>query len=79
MRRCVVTVHGEDGVAHTLEVEADSLFAAAYAGVLEWAMVSWWKADGVIEVRSGNQQWRVSARRVSAWNSERFRNGKAAS
>jgi hypothetical protein len=76
MRHCTVTVEDDEGIEHALEVEADSLYAAEYTAVREWAIVSWWKADGVIEVRSGNQRWRISARRVSAWNSERYRKGQ---
>jgi hypothetical protein len=32
----------------------------------------WWPSDGVLEVRSGVDVWRVKASRAIAWYSERF-------
>ena len=41
MRPCVVSIFGQDGQRHSLETKADSLFAAAYAGLEQWAKL-WW-------------------------------------
>ena len=43
----------------------------------KWSRLWWWPPDGVIEVRSGDQSSRVSAQRVSEWDSKQFRKGKA--
>lgn len=72
-RHCTVSIKGEDDQLHSVETDAESLFEAAYAGVQQWAKLWWYAADSVIEVRSGDQLWRVRAGRVSAWGAERFR------
>lgn len=45
---------------------------AAYVGVEAWAKFSWWRFDGVLEVRCGADVWRVKASRAIGWYSERF-------
>ena len=66
---------GQDGQVHTVETDAASLFEAAYAGLHQWAGVWWFSGDSVIEVRTGQQRWRVQAQRVSQWYAARFRQG----
>jgi hypothetical protein len=58
-------------------VEAVSLFAAAYEAVVEWGMFWWFPVDGVMDVHSGDQHWRVDRRRVSVWYAEQFSAGRA--
>ena len=72
MRRCVVSIEGQDRQVHSIEVEAVSLVAAAHEAVVEWGRF-WFPADGVIDVHSGDQRWRVGTRRVSAWYNGQFR------
>jgi hypothetical protein len=43
---------GQDREEHALETEAASLMEAAYAGVQAWARTSWWRPEGVLEVRA---------------------------
>ena len=72
MKPCTVSVMGKDGEEHALQTEASSLMHAAYAGVEAWATFWWWPSDGVLEVRSGAEVWRVKASRAIAWYSELF-------
>jgi hypothetical protein len=64
-----------DGQLHSVETEASSLFEAAYEGVLQWTRLWWFSGDCVIEVRAGQQRWRVKAQCGSQWYAERFRQG----
>ena len=72
MKICTASVVVKDGEEHALRTEASSLMHAAYAGVEAWATFWWWPSDGILEVRSGADVWRVKASRASAWYSERF-------
>ena len=67
MRRCTVSIVDAHGQAHTLEVEASSVFDAADQATLGWAKLWWWDPDEVIEVRAGEEVWRVRAERVRQW------------
>ena len=71
MRRCTVSVIGKDGEEHALPTEPSSLIYAAYFGVEAWAKFRLWPSDGVLEVRSGAEVWRVKASRAIAWYIER--------
>ena len=75
MRYCLVSMTGKDDRVHSIEVDAESLFAAAHAGIHEWCRLWWYSGEALIEVRSGQQCWHVKAERISAWYSERFRHG----
>jgi len=55
---------GKDGQLHTLECDADSLFAAAEKGVTEWNRFWWFSSDAVLEIRSGGDFWKVDQARV---------------
>lgn len=66
---------GRDSHEHQLEMDADSLFDAAYAGIDQWCRLWWYDPDCLITVRSGGEEWRVVASRVSAWHSEIQRAG----
>ena len=63
---------GKDGQLHSIETDADSLFAAAYAGLRSWSLLWWYDSDAVIEVRSADGAWKVKAAKVSAWYREQF-------
>jgi hypothetical protein len=52
---------GKDGQWHSIETDADSLFAAAYAGIRAWAPLWWYDSEALIEVRSAGGAWKVSA------------------
>ena len=69
-----MSVMGKDGEQQALQTEASSLMHAAYAGVEAeaWSDFCWWPSDGVLEVRSGAEAWRVKVSRAIAWYSERF-------
>jgi hypothetical protein len=75
MRHCTVSTTSQDGQVHSIETDAASLFEAAHDAVHQWAPLWWFSGDCVIEVRAGDQRWRVRARRVSEWYAARFRHG----
>ena len=58
---------GKDGQLHTLECEAESLFAAAEKGVAEWNRFWWYSSDAVLEIRSVDEKWRVDQETVRKW------------
>jgi hypothetical protein len=60
----MVSMKGTDGQLHTLECEADSLFAAADRAMTEWNRLWWFSSDAIVEVKSGADHWRVSQERV---------------
>ncbi|HKD07528.1 MAG TPA: hypothetical protein VKB79_16620 [Bryobacteraceae bacterium] len=70
MLLCSVSIKGLDGWIHSLETEAGSLAEAAYAGVREWSRLWWYNPDAVIEVRAGDECWRISARGADEWHRE---------
>jgi hypothetical protein len=55
----------------SMEVEAASVFDAAASAIERWSMVWWWNGARIIEVRAGDEVWRVSVERVREWNRER--------
>lgn len=59
---------GKDDKTHTIEVEANSLFDAAYEGVKAWAKLWQWSAGQILEVRAGDQVWHVKGERASEWH-----------
>jgi hypothetical protein len=67
VRRCLVSVVGKDGERYDIEVEAISLFDAAYKAREQWATYWWFRPDAVIEVRSGNDCWHVRQDRLRVW------------
>ena len=72
VRRCIVSIRGKDNQEHSIETEAESLFGAAYAGVQVWSKLWWFSSDLVIQVRAGEKEWCVTARRATAWYAQRF-------
>ena len=67
MRRCTVSMTGTDGRRHSIETDALSLFDAAYNAQQEWAKLSWFDPQAVIEVRAGSDCWRVRQDRIRRW------------
>jgi phage terminase large subunit-like protein len=59
MKRCAVFMAGQDGRTHTIAVDATSVFDAAAQATRGWALFWWYRPDAVIEVRSGEEVWRV--------------------
>jgi hypothetical protein len=53
MKRCTVSMVGQDGQIQTIEVEASSVFDAAAQATRCWSMLWWYRSDAVIEVRAG--------------------------
>jgi hypothetical protein len=78
-RHYAVTMVGKDGHLHSIETDADSLFAAAYAGIRSSALLWWCDSDAVVEVRSADGAWKVSAAQVSAWYREGVRQSRSSS
>jgi hypothetical protein len=72
VQRCIVSIRGKDNQEPSIETEADSLFGAAYAGVQVWSKLWWFSSDAVIQVRAGEKEWSVTARRATAWYAQRF-------
>jgi hypothetical protein len=75
-RRCMVSMWGKGDQVHLFETDVTSVFAAANAAIRDWATFWWYSSDAVIDVRAGNECWRVRAARVSAWYAEQFRKGQ---
>jgi hypothetical protein len=67
VRLCLVSVIGKDGERRNIETEAISLFDAAYKAKQQWATFWWFWPDALIEVRSGNECWRVRQDRLRLW------------
>jgi hypothetical protein len=67
MRRCVVSITGTDGERRSVEVEAMSLFDAAYTARQQWALMSWFNPRELIEVRTGDGCWHVRPDRLRLW------------
>ena len=64
MRRCRVSMTGEDGEEHALETEAASLMDAAYAGVQAWAKTSWWRPEAAVRTSRGDSRKTHKANRI---------------
>jgi len=58
---------GTDGQLHSIETDAISLFDAAYKARQQWAVCSWFRADALIDVRTGKETWRVRQDRLRVW------------
>jgi hypothetical protein len=58
---------GTDGQLHSIEVEAESLFSAAHRGMREWWRFWWFSSDELIDVKAGQDNWRVRQERLQAW------------
>jgi hypothetical protein len=71
MKRCTVSIVDASGQAHTVEVEASSVFDAAAQATHGWAKLWWYAPDAVIEVCAGEEVWRVRAERVRQWTTAR--------
>jgi outer membrane biosynthesis protein TonB len=67
MKGCTVSIIGQDGQTYSLDVTASSLFDAVDQAVQSWAKLWWYKPDAVIEVRAGDQHWKIRAGRVREW------------
>jgi hypothetical protein len=67
MKRCTVSMIGVDGKTQTMEVEAASAFGAAHHAMRCWSALWWYRPDAVIEVRAGDETWKVWAERVREW------------
>jgi hypothetical protein len=70
MREWVVTMVGTDDELHTKTVRASSVFHAAAQARQDWSRYYWWRTDAVIEVRLGEQCWRVRNERLREWVAE---------
>jgi len=71
MMDCSVSIIGQDGQTYSLDVQASSLFDAVDQAAQNWAKLWWWKSDAVIEVRAGDQRWKIRAGRVREWKAAR--------
>jgi hypothetical protein len=60
-------MRGTDGRRHSIETDALSLFDAAYNAQQQWAKLSWFDRNTLIEVRAGNDCWRVRQDRIRFW------------
>ncbi len=67
MRRCVVSTIGQDQQTYSVEVEAHSLFDAAWQAHQKWALLSWFSPRTLIEVRAGPERWHVRPDRLRLW------------
>ena len=65
MRRCTVFMTGTDGQRHSIETDALSLFDAAYNAQQQWARLSWFDPQALIEVRAGNGLFGACGRTAS--------------
>ncbi len=67
MKDCTVSMMGDDGETHQVEVKASSLFDAVAQATRGWSLLWWYRCDGLVEVRSGDGCWKVRAEQVSRW------------
>jgi hypothetical protein len=67
MRDCTVSVVTKDGRTHTVDVTASSFFDAGAQAIEMWSRLWWWDPTLVFDVKCGDRQWRVGARRVRVW------------
>jgi hypothetical protein len=58
---------GTDDKIHTDEFTADSLFDAVGQAIKLWSGLWWYVPSANIEVRAGEQRWKVSQDRVRRW------------
>jgi hypothetical protein len=69
----LILIKGTDGWIHSFETDAGSPSEAAYAGVREWNHLWWYNHDAVIEVRTTDECWRISAREAESKPNESIR------
>jgi hypothetical protein len=67
MKTCMVLVKAEFNETASIQVDAESLFDAAYQAMQKWSKLWWFRPDLIIEVKTENQPWCVSGDRVRAW------------
>ncbi|HXT77021.1 MAG TPA: hypothetical protein VN780_12080 [Candidatus Eisenbacteria bacterium] len=67
MKDSTVSIMGQDGQTYSLDVTASSLFEAVDQALQSWAKFWWYEPDAVIEVRAGDQRWKIRAGRVREW------------
>jgi hypothetical protein len=73
MKDCTVSIIGQDGQTYSLDVRASSLFDAVDQAVQSWAKLWWYEPNAVIEVRAGDQLWKIRAERVREWKAAQAR------
>ena len=72
LKDCTVSIVDAGGQVHTLEVKASSAFDAVDQASQSWAKLWWYEPNAVIEVRAGDQRWKIRAGRVREWKAARL-------
>jgi hypothetical protein len=67
VRRCSVSIHGNDKELHTLNVDAASLYDAADTAIQNFCKYWWYERDAPVQVVSGEDQWMLDQDKVRAW------------
>ncbi len=60
-------MRGKDGETHTVELEAVSLFDAAYEATQRWAMFWWADPKALLTIKAGDEEWNVRQSSIRAW------------
>jgi hypothetical protein len=71
MKDCTVSIIGQDGQTYSREVTASSAFGAVDQAVQSWSKLWWYEPNAVVEVRAGDQRWKIQAGRVREWKAAR--------
>lgn len=66
MRRVTVTIQAKDR-PRAYQVEAESLYAAAFAVYVPHCTMWWWDSSKPIVVEGGADRWELDPRRVWEW------------
>jgi len=68
---------GTDGQTHGLTLQASSLYDGAAKAIDEWARLWWFDPEAVLEVKCGDERWRVRQNAVRHWRGCQCRNEAA--
>ena len=74
MKSCTMSIRGLDDHVHAIEVKGPSLFAIAEQAIRECSRLWWYPGgDVLIEIRSGEEVWRVRTESVRQWQAKESR------
>jgi len=79
MTPCVVEITGRDGQAHSMTIEASSVFDAAYQALQAWSLMWWHDPNIDVTVRTADRRWRVKQSSVREWHQNRSKTQPSAS
>lgn len=69
----MVQIKGKDSIAHSLTLEASSVFDAANRAIQSWARYWWFDPETLLIVQAGDQRWAVKQESVRKWRAKQSR------